>query len=310
MKKYMIFLLALLCYSFEVLCQSVFPEQNAIWNVYLECPNEGDKLYGVKGDTMINNLNYSRVFLLTDTLLTSIDTNNELIGFLRNEEQKVLFRPKYGNIEEFVLYDFSKSVGDTIWHNARMEIQGSIISFNSEKYVSIVLDKYSEDDLIKYDLMTGPYDSISGPISTFSDIWIQGIGSTKGLFWHLYLPSMACEGDNNLKCVKYNDEVIYLNDARCNQCFCSYLTGSNGRKNDQGLVKLFPNPAQDLVVVFSREEVSEIWMFNSIGKKILLRSNLNSESTEFFTSDFPAGLYYVSIELTSGKKEIKKLIIE
>ncbi len=93
MKKY-IFILIIFITS-KVFCQSNFPDSNAIWNVNIvgSGPTE-EILYGLKGDTLINDTLYNKLYTLSDTTLSDENLKNYIGGF-RMEGQKVLFKPAY-----------------------------------------------------------------------------------------------------------------------------------------------------------------------------------------------------------------------
>jgi len=293
--------------------QANFPNSNAIWNVYLECPNKGDELYGITGDTVLNNIAYSIVCVLNDTIIVNSMDNAKPVGFIRNESQKVLFRPKNGNVEEFVLYDFSKSVGDTIWHNASLVLLdgGSIIAFDSAKYISVILEKFEENDLVKYNVQTGLYDSEFGFLYPLQSDWIQGVGSTKGLFWHLYTPPMVCENNNSLKCLKHNDSIKYLNDTRCDKCFCSYLASINEKKYNQDQIIIFPNPSNKNITFHFGELNIEKIQINDCSGRLCDVLDCNKQYDFLLLIDkYQSGIYFYIATSKQGVSYTGKFVVQ
>jgi hypothetical protein len=67
--------------------QNYFPTSNAIWN---ESILNYNSYYGLLGDTLINDMNYSKLYQFSDTVL-SIENIQKYIGAIRNEGQKVFF---------------------------------------------------------------------------------------------------------------------------------------------------------------------------------------------------------------------------
>jgi len=211
------------------LCQAqVFPESDAIWNIQI---NGIEHYYGLSGDTTINYIVYNKLYLLNDTTL-NIDTKDEYVGCFRQEGKKVWYRPAafvlnyyYEDAkEETLLYDFSKSVGDTIWHNLveqgnwymgknitasiiySVDNQDYKIKYNTSQYINNGLDVYGNIDLY--------------PMMGRTDSCIEGIGSLySGLFWFLYYPPMSGGTSFKLVCFKQGNEVKYI-DNTCNRCFC------------------------------------------------------------------------------------------
>lgn len=119
MKK-TIFIITLIIFAPRVICQNSFPYSNAIWNenhLNSQGTMTAEKLYGLKGDTLINDTLYNKLYSLSDTTLDEENLQNYIGGF-RQVGQKVYFRPEYWAYKDILLYDFSASVGDTVWHNA------------------------------------------------------------------------------------------------------------------------------------------------------------------------------------------------
>ena len=208
--------------------QDVFPTSDAIWNIYL---GRQPHFYGLTRDTIINDTIYSKLYLLNDPTLLN-DQNDDYIGGFRQEGKKVWFRPDYftpsygsSNFEkETLLYDFSKNVGDTIWHNILLFREFEL----GDSISASIIESVSEDEQGRTILQTTQYiRHIDGTLLYLGgfDTWIEGIGSTDyGLFWFL---TPAITGNPysffNLGCLKQGNEIIYLDDLYCKSCFdCSF----------------------------------------------------------------------------------------
>ena len=123
MKKYVLILLILI--SVKAFSSSTFPDSNAIWNVNIEGSGPiKEVLYGLKGDTLINDTIYNKLYTLSDTTLSN-ENMKDYIGGFRQEGQKVWFKPAYWTEPNILLYDFSASVGDTVWHNACLHLSNN-----------------------------------------------------------------------------------------------------------------------------------------------------------------------------------------
>ena len=93
MKKYVLILLILI--SVKAFSSSTFPDSNAIWNVNIEGSGPiKEVLYGLKGDTLINDTIYNKLYTLSDTTLSN-ENMKDYIGGFRQEGQKVWFKPAY-----------------------------------------------------------------------------------------------------------------------------------------------------------------------------------------------------------------------
>jgi hypothetical protein len=241
MKKYIFIILTL--YTFQVFSQVNFPDSNAIWNVNIDYYDEtttAEILYGLKGDTLINDTLYHKLYILTDTTLENKNLEKYLGGF-RQDSQKVWFRPNQVNEIEFLLYDFSGQLDDTIWHNAALilwsKLDHEFFTGGSGIRYSVIQDIY-EDNGTKIFVLFSP------SVPSEQDEWIDGIGSKYGLFGSIIM--FPLNGDEyNLACFKQNDTVKYENNLKCNRCFCKGYIATVGEKNNTDGIVVFPNPADN-----------------------------------------------------------------
>lgn len=275
-------------FSTNTFTQNYFPTANAIWN---ESVQDRNSYYGLLGDTIINNIPHSKLFQFSDTML-SVEKIQRYIGAIRNEEQKVFFKPMapFGYyvgqeyIEEILLYDFGAKIGDTVWHNA--------IWYN---YFDIFFDpdSYSIIESIQIDNNRKIY-SVRGPV--FFNQWYEGIGSGMGVLRSittspLYIPP----SDYELNCFKHNDTVKYLNNPTCNKCFC---TSNNVLENSfSDIMNIYPNPTEDVLNINISEnaEIKSISMY-SIDGKLIERYIHFYNSCQLNISHLKQGIYIIKIE--------------
>ena len=86
--------------------------------------------------------------------------------------------------------------------------------------------------------------------------------------------------------------------------------GPLGLSDQQALIlRLFPNPASDLVYIESDQAIMRIEILQVSGSRLLLKQDINAFSQGINVSELPPGLYLVQIVLDSGEKMSRKLII-
>lgn len=313
MKKF--FLILLVAIVANAYGQSDFPLSNAIWNVdkvNAHGPYE-HTLYATIGDTLINDTAYSILSIINDTVIGDEMPDTHLVGYIRNEGEKVLLRCDGG---EITLYDFSKTVGDTIWHN------GYFVSFFQNethygldeehfKYISIINNRYVEDGLEKYEVSIGYYDDEYGFYELYGDVWIRGVGSERGLIRHLWYPPMSEMDryyDNTLKCLKHNGIVKYFNDPQCSKCFCWYDTSEISNETADNSISIYPNPACNSISIKVEKEYTDlkIEIMDEMGK--LVYSN-NEIDNPISLDGFATGIYFVQLNI-DGKVTTKKIVVE
>lgn len=300
--KINIFILIIFITS-KVFSQSNFPDSNAIWNVnYINSvgtPTD-EMLYGLKGDTLINDTLYNKLYTLSDT--TILDGNlQDYIGGFRQEGQKVWFKPAYWSYPDILLYDFSASEGDTVWHKACLHL------FNNSEYTHEFLSCENFDVIQDITIENGVKKYILLALKPVPDEWYLGIGSILGIFGPIM--DYPLIGDTyNLACFKHNDTVKYKNNLMCNKCFCSGLTGVDEKKNNSDWISIFPNPAQNLLTIEVQKLYSKIVVeiFDVKGSIIYKKESLDSPI--LFNDSFH-GIYFVKL-LVDNEAITKKIIIE
>lgn len=218
-----------------------FPTEGAHWNVYLEysiheSPTDTVLLrYVLNSDTIINQVKYNRLCLEVGNLNSP---TIRPIGGIREENKKIYFIGNdflgYPHDEELILYDFSKQVGDTVF-----------------------LDNvfYSRIDNIDSVVISGEYrkrykvKSNNNYYFPDEEYWIEGIGSVKnGLLGHITMIPTCCYHFWEHICFEENGEVKYLNPA-FDSCFPDNLISSVKQKSFESDIKIFPNPAdQELII--------------------------------------------------------------
>lgn len=188
---------------------------------------------------------------------------------------------------EFLIYDFSLSVGDTVNTNAPngyLNWMPCIITAID----TIELENNQQRRRFKINDW-GEY-----------EYWIEGIGSIGGLFHPIsdYLLGTL----NNLLCFKHNDTSFYINNPDCDKCFCSLATSTEELNMWHNEIKIYPNPTSTILNINTASEIGElkISLFNSNGTLIETRL-VNIYPYQFEIGNYPSGIY--TLHLTNGKQE-------
>jgi len=227
MKKIVILFAIIIGLPIFSIAQNSFPTSNAIWNVKVAevsfygipplpppLPFNENVLYCIEGDTTINDTLYSRLYNLNyktnsdTTFIAEHVSKYNFLGGIREENQEVWFRMEN---QEYLLYDFGASVGDTVWHNLVTSNAGICYRPDREPSFSVIQNIQIIDG-IKYLYTLTNLDN--------ANIWIEGMGGNNGLFGHL--PMYRCLGyewvEYSLGCFKHNDTIKYIS-CTCGNCF-------------------------------------------------------------------------------------------
>jgi hypothetical protein len=71
-----------------------------------------------------------------------------------------------------------------------------------------------------------------------------------------------------------------------------YHTGINDQAAD--LIKMYPNPVNDMLIIENIKDVNSITVFNLTGQKLLEFNNLNTDKLNVNTSSLTKGVYFVT----------------
>ncbi|MCK9401570.1 MAG: hypothetical protein M0Q51_16465 [Bacteroidales bacterium] len=236
-----------------------FPDSNAIWSEVLTDmqPFEIQAYqYGISGDTSFNSTWYKKVYLLNDTVYPLV--LGQYCCAIREDSLKRIyaidcqccFQPLSGE-EEVILYDFSKSVGDTV-----------LVGLDGTD----PLGGYYVIDYIDSVLIDGNYRKTYHFVDyDYLEYWIEGIGSTRGLFSPL-TPVTTGSLKWELICFNQDGIVKYLNPVY-NSCF-PILTEINERETVIDPIKLCPNPVSDVSILdlsLSNQDFTILEIYDALG---------------------------------------------
>ena len=217
-------------------------------------------LYGLLGDTVINTLTYSKLYSFKDTILNK---SNVIYfhGGMRVSDGKVYFYNIHSK-QENLLYDFSKSINDTIKFN---DIGDYAVI---HKVDTIVL----KGNIHKRFYLNDPNEGTGK--------WIENIGSEYGMLVNMLYPTDNNPPSTALTCFKYNAVNYYPGDDNCD-CFNDYISLVTPVKNF-GLNKnvlFFPNPISidSKIQLLNGYKLISAIVFDMKGTKLIDREINSSE---------------------------------
>jgi len=296
MNKLVLFFAGFLCLATSANAQTSvyhpFPDTTSIWSVddynIITYAKTHTRL-GLKGDTVINAMNYKKIYSIWYWDTTMITSYNTYYAALREQNKKIY--TKIGNQPEQVLYDFNLAVGDT------MHYYYSLIESQPDTF-SRVLTKIDS-----FKLYTGEYRKrycfANGINCYVPDTVVEGIGSI--YWWGLFNPLVnnmcTCGDEYTFSCFKEMDTVLYLNNTFCSYCFCGLSVDLNEFQS-LGKITVFPNPATDKLFIETFQN-SSIEISNIEGQ--ILQSFITKENnTTLDISSLAKGIYFIKVINENG----------
>lgn len=249
---------------------------------YVECDYTGVYAVTINGETIINNTTYA---ILGGSM------------FIREEEGIVYqYTESQG---EFILYDFTLEVGDTIEIDSNSNCFGDENNNNLADVIDVSTQFIAGQDrkVITFDLIYG---------SNFSSNiqWIEGIGSTNNpIYPNLFL----CDFVEFLECFNNGEEIFSFsqNEEECN----SLLSIPEIPKVT---TLLTPNPVteQSVLTINNFQNKTTITFYNLLGQYID-QKEITNNSMIINRTDFPAtGIYFYQIAQNGVITDTQKFIVK
>ncbi len=260
-----------------------FPTENVNWNVLYagtcaEMPPDTLILrYTIRGDTMIGEIQYLKLCLETgDTINPQIQT----IGALREYDKKIYYIGETIVSDmsggEYLLYDFTKQIGDTIKHDSYGEFYSTILDIDSVLIGNSYRKRFKVDNHWFY----------QNP-----DYIIEGIGSVKnGLLGHISeIPTCGTHFWEHI-CFEENGIVKYLNPS-FSDCFASDILGGVEQFEYETGFDIYPNPFINQIQIENKlNRQNLIFKLIDINGRVVTEKNISDEKI-VFNLNIDKGLY-------------------
>lgn len=271
-----------------------FPESNAIWNFSFGNWCITGETYGnysvfITGDTIINSQTYHKLNIpYVQENTNGICGGLILVGYqgaIRQDttNKKVYIIPP-SNDTEYLLYDFTLQIGDTV--------KGYLQSFAFGYDTVEAIDSVLIDDTYRTRW------KINGCYEIYL---VEGMGSTYGLFQ----PSPGCVADLPyfyLHCFRQNNQVVYTDSSTS----CALITSANSIENISNDLIVYPNPSTGTFTVSNNNgTIREIVISDIMGN--FIRQQHADKQTKVTISGLDPGLYFLKITDNAGRTVNKKI---
>ena len=239
--------------------------------------------FSLNGDTIIANINYRK---LTQTLRGQ----TQYVGAMRENQQKTVFFYAKTDSTERLLYKFGLSVGDSL--NIRRNAAQSPIKVLAID--SVLIGNNFRKRYLMNTLTLGK-----------RDYWIEGIGSTKGLFYTQ--SGIEFENQATLLCFYNNNVSEYRNPKAASNC-----TVANEELNFSN-VHVYPNPVKNRLRfdgLNTQTALSKVVIFDTFGRVLIQKQIENGLSFfEINVENLPNGVYFYALS-HQNKQQTGKFVVQ
>ena len=252
-------------------------------------------VYYTDSDTIVNGFNYkildgyhfiSRKFLLREDV----------------EEKKVYLNfVEFSINEEYLLYDFSLNVGDSI------DIKNPISPFPEDggyyKVDSILYEELEDGNDYRHFYLSP---TASNTISSTPAIWIEGVGSLSQINAPGGFPDV--NGGGHLSCFFKNGELFYSNSHSTSEC--EPILDIRFPNSSLGAITLNTVITKGECRMYHTENVNTVEVYDFYGRKIIDFKSDGQPIISIDFSNFSTGLYFILAKTADLEKKIFKVIVK
>jgi hypothetical protein len=289
MKKIAFFLIINLVFLCETKAQNfiAIPDSGAKWinHNFIYPPNVPQSFYYIfttnGTDTTINSINYFKLMWNTD---------QPYYGAMRNDGGKVFIIPK-DSLNEYLAYDFTANVGDTIFN-----VYKEVGTYTFYRGIENVVIQYVStvdlgDGIVRKQLQTQN-----------GKLWIEGIGSTFGLFAEDIL-NVSNYG-SSLSCFSIGNTSLYPTYANA---VCEMGVGLSPTENHRNLLA-YPNPTNAFFMIETKQDIMQFCVYDALLRKIEIPIEFTKNKLILNTEGLMNGHYFMEI-LTDNERFMQKMIV-
>ena len=228
-------------------------------------------------------------------------------GFLLREDinsKKVYLKAILPNgIYDYLLYDFSLEVGDSI------DMKNPITPFPEDA------GYFKVDSIIPRPLVDGNnYDhfyfspAASNNVSTNNAIWVEGVGELSIITAPSGDPDI--DGVGRVACVFKNGESYYSDLDIIDECEPFFILDSPNYITQKNSIKAIKSSEKNIIQIINIERFSTIELYDLKGVHLNTFENNNQHSIQLNVSNYPSGIYLLILNSSTNRKQTLKIVIE
>lgn len=191
-----------------------------------------------------------------------------------------------------LLYNFDLEAGDTLVYHDNSFIHNG----------SFIIDSISTVQAGSLTLRIQHISWLDGSLQLGTKIY-ERIGANGCLY---PVSSVFDPATGGLRC--YEDSLTGLINFQEPPLSCDYISDVHDPKV-QAKIKVFPNPANDVIHVDSELTLKNICLFDCLGKKVYENDLSGAQHAELEVTDLTRSMYYIRIITLNGEAVVKSFVL-
>lgn len=277
-----------------------FADSTAQWNVleseyyFFGGGGQFTFSYLVGNDSVVNGYSYQSILCMSGS---GLFLYQDSIMLIRRDSLGRVYRRFHSDTSDMLIYDFSKGKGDTVVLLVPQLVYFGGLVCSVDSTDSIVIGHSRKRMFITY--------SGSG---WNSDVWIEGIGSTKSIWISPGWERGAVDGPSySLLCFSESNILRYQADG-FNTCFVD--TSWSSVENASVLPTKVYFTGESILVELESAGLGMCFSLYDLTGRILLQKQLTEQTARVDVSNIARGVYVYSIQSAGQKIKTGKLMME
>jgi hypothetical protein len=244
----------------------------------------------LEGDTLINGINYKKIYRSDDSLqVSSYPTNS----FIREVHPGQVYL-KQGIQPEFLLYDFSMELLDEI----TISIYGSLdCTLKVTAIDSVILNNGEPRKRMAIE-------SADNSDWGITDYWIEGIGSTTSGLLNYYIQFCLTDYLESFLCHFQNEELLY--PPYVSSCFVV----PTQEITPVDPISIYPTPFSNQfnIDIEGNEHLLDSYKIYDLNGQQVMEGKIDQANNTINASYLPSGMYLLSVITVDGMIANKRLV--
>lgn len=231
----------------------------------------------ISDDTIIDGKTYSKVY--TGNFLFENDSNR--LTYLIREENKQIFSKSLNTNNEYLLYDFTLNVNDTMVIDTTGILQRAVVTNIDSMQL--------EDGIFRKRFHLTPLNIMYDPV-----LHVEGFGSLGNGFSLPFGLGGIVDYGISTNCIFSSSELFYKRQNAVNEDCLELIIEVGIEEVDGYGLNVFPNPANEFIYFSEKIAKSNIAIYSLLGQKVF--ELLDFSGTQLDISSFKKGIYFLKIE--------------
>jgi len=139
-------------------------------------------------------------------------------------------------------------------------------------------------------------------------------GETVNMIMSFFPEGMGSQDFEDVLTLNYDSfyaDTLHQRIARQIMLKGTTIDHSSITENINNQINAFPNPTNGIVTIITEDKnIEEIAVFNSLGKRILDKTNISEKNTNIDISEFKDGVYFIEIKLKDSLNKLYTKVIK